>query len=819
VLGRTTALVKEGDGKRGLFDSSIPLQGVTPDGQSALLDLHLTKHGSSWDPISAPGGLRLPDSAAGDASFSSLGISVHVAGAADASAQIVAGKAFYPNVAKDTDLILRPTPDGVEVSLVLRSPDSPGEISLVFGLPAGDTLQNSGALDTSPAPAGTTEVMRGARRALSITPSKAVDAQGKAVPVTTEVKGSDKLVLHVAAPADAAWPVLVDPTLGVYDPYGQNQPVSFFNGDWGFYTDYSPSTWVGYHWGSQNNALNLYAFNGYYRAYADWGEYVRYSRPGAYIYRVDEFNASNQPYIDPASGAPVSEVYEGIYDVTDNRWADGGWWDGGSSGGGAVRNLYGNFYSDVGTICAYESNYGCSYNAPIPQGAPNTSANAAVFGMNFPGNYYIPVGTLSSAALGNAATLSSDTQTPSLSVSHSNPPSSAYVNSYNDTLTMHSQLPGGLGMGTQVVSGNGLVASTNSAGQASLSVSNNCNGQFNSCPLTEDASVTYGLGPSTPDGPLTMTAAARDLVGNRDPGQDQHWQVNVDRTAPQVSLGALPRFASQTLNLTGHAVDTPGRGATQSSGLRGGSASFQATDSAGNSYTLCSNLTPDANGNVSCPWDTTSDTYPDDTYQVTLMVGDNAGNTGSATGSTIVDNTSPNIDTSGELDEASQEPRLTTDTPTLDVPRPTTTTQARRRPGSRASRSRSTGRISIPLSTPSPKRGHVTAARWSTTSSLTPPRLVTGRTPSTCWPPTFRAPCRITRGRLPSIALHRSLPVQIRPLILRAVSQIHRRAWPGRRARRERPRPRPRWARSSAATRRWPPPSSTCQAPWRPPTR
>lgn len=621
VLNRTSALVSDGAGKRGVLDSSVPLEGQTPGGQSALLDLRLARDGSSWVPNSALGGLRLPDNATGEASFSSLGISVHVAGAAHASAQIVQGKAFYPNVAKDTDLVLRPTPTGVEVSLVLRSPASPTDISLVFSLPAGDTVRNSGPLDASPTPVGTTEVMQGAKRALSITPSTAVDAQGKEVPVTSTIGGSDRLVLHVGATHDVAWPVLVDPTMGVYDPYGQNTPA-LFSSQWQFYSNNA-----GYSADTHSNALFVYDNGGHTYNYADYGEWVRYARPGAFIYRVDETNASSGPYYDLLYyHGPTTQAYEGIYDFINYKWAAGSWSDtNGSSGSPAIRGLTGKFYSDVGTICVP----GCSHLSSVPQGSPTASPNAAVFGTNFLyNNYALPSGAQGWVALGDAATLSSDNQVPSLSVSHSNPPPSGWVNSYNDTVSMHSQLPGGLGMGTQAVSGTGLVASTNSAGQASLAVSANCNGQYSSCPLNQDASVTYGLGANTPDGTLPITGAATDLVGNHDPHQDQAWQINVDRKPPTGQLNPLAGNGGGVISVSGQGSDPPASGANGSSGFAGAVVQVQKSDGTVQYPCGTTPIAPtDSNGDFTCNWDTADGGFPNGSYAVTVTLSDNAKNT------------------------------------------------------------------------------------------------------------------------------------------------------------------------------------------------
>lgn len=518
-LSSTSVVVGSKSGRQGLMQGTVPLMGLTPAGKQAPLNLSVREHGAQLLPDSGLGGFQLPVLASGQADLKAAGIGVRLAGASDAPAQLVSGKALYANVSTDSDLLLSLAPAGIEISVVLRSPASHRDLPLQFSLPAGDELRATGSLDLPAQPAGGAAIVNAAgQRVAYVTPAVAIDALGAQWPVTAQLQGTDRLVLHVGGGKNVAYPVMVDPTVGVGDPYGQSASESWSDGTWTSLTYYSPSTWSGFHFGTQNNALNVFAFNGSYQAWSTWGDFYRNAAPGAYIYDVSFFNASNIPYVDPGSGQPVSEMYEGIYDAVDGRWSDGGWSD--SSNGtsltagngqqGAVRNVYGTTYGDVATVCAYENYYGCSIQAPIPQGSPTTPNNSAVFGLNFNRNYYIPPNTLSQGAVGDVETFSTDSQTPTLSVSHSNPPS-GWVSSYSDTVTMNSTLPGGLGMGTQTVSSPGLVATTNSAGQASPSVTVPCSGQAsNTCPLTQNSSVTYNLS-QAPEGTDTVTASATDL--------------------------------------------------------------------------------------------------------------------------------------------------------------------------------------------------------------------------------------------------------------------------------------------------------------------
>ena len=148
-------------------------------------------------------------------------------------ATVVAGEAaVYANTAPATDSVVRPTATGVETFTQLRDPGAPAttryRVALagdehLTALPEGgvgvvaDSAVLAGAPGGSPAGGAPGETTVGMLLAgdppvvAAAGPPTARDAAGRAVPVAYAIEG-DTLAVTVAAPADAAYPVTVDPS-------------------------------------------------------------------------------------------------------------------------------------------------------------------------------------------------------------------------------------------------------------------------------------------------------------------------------------------------------------------------------------------------------------------------------------------------------------------------------------------------------------------------------------------------------------------------------------------------------------------------------
>src|SRR4029077_4120387 len=110
--------------------------------------------------------------------------------------------AFYPEVSKDSDLIVTPTPQGVETMVDLRSPEAPTETTYELALPSGAELQADGQ--------GGAEVVEAGQTTVVIPAPTAIDAAGNAVATELSV-AADALTVTVKPIPSTAFPALVDP--------------------------------------------------------------------------------------------------------------------------------------------------------------------------------------------------------------------------------------------------------------------------------------------------------------------------------------------------------------------------------------------------------------------------------------------------------------------------------------------------------------------------------------------------------------------------------------------------------------------------------
>ncbi len=436
-------------------------------------------------------------------------------------------QAFYANVARDTDLVLKPVPNGGELSLVLRSPASPADVRLDFGLPAGASLRVVDDTATH-APVGSVEVVKGAKRIALIPPAVAVDALGKSLPVSYSVRGSRRLVMHVQNTAGAAWPVIVDPTVGIGEIYGQGNGTQAEGWPrWGYYQPVGSAIY-GY---IQGGAIYASAPAGYWYS-GQYGEWIRSALPNSFIYFYQAYNSTTVP---PGSNPYLSHDFAGVYSSAANNWETGSWTSPTANTGASGYVLRYNSGPVGGDITNY---YVHSSNTIATDIADN---NSAAFGLQF-----TATGSFGSAfaGMGNAVIYSSEYHPPTLNPpSHTQPVPAGWVSSYTDTPSFHAQ-DTGLGMGT--------IKTTYADGSAA-SAGNNCTAQYSSpCSLAQDATApAYGDGTSRPlpEGIDTLSASATDIVGNHNAGQDKNWQVKIDRTPPSAGASG-PLYDDR--NLPGH---------------------------------------------------------------------------------------------------------------------------------------------------------------------------------------------------------------------------------------------------------------------------
>jgi VCBS repeat protein len=543
-LNDRTAVIREPSGHGSVVESSLPLRGKSPSGKTGPVDLALVDAGgSAYAPKSTAVPIRIPKNSGDALRFPNQSFGISLAGAHSQPAALSSNNALYANVLPDADLVLGPQPTGAELSIVLRSPAAPASIPLRFDLSGGQKLELVTG-DGSDLPQGSAELVDGGKRVAAIPPAAAADAQGRSVPVSYRLDG-DQLVIQVDTSADLAYPILVDPPIGVYDSNGTSAGAGTPGYTWPNWTPTVSSNATFSYCNNQpsnpnkpfyfcQGSLTGTSFDGgplfikgnttYSYAGTEWGEWFKpaHADPDGnkYIY-ITQFHAASVGH-QPNH----SMFYVGIFSAVTFNWENPGWVE--DQTGKHVNTTSEAYYqSSTATPNTYYAKAGTTAQ-PDDNIAPG---NVPVFGLSIisPGTTGTPLPYMS---VSGGATISSEKYAPTLDApTHTTAPPSGWVQSYSDTMGVTAQ-DHGFGMGSINASGPGLSASTQACSQNGGPTGEQ-NLYDSPCTLTLTmANKSY----TAPEGINTYTASATDLVGNHDSTHDQTWQVKVDNSAPTMQL-------------------------------------------------------------------------------------------------------------------------------------------------------------------------------------------------------------------------------------------------------------------------------------------
>jgi RHS repeat-associated protein len=235
-------------GKHGVIESGEPIAIETSPGQHEPLDLSLSEVGGAFQPARSGVDVRIPKQLADGVQVTGSGVSLtpvdeHGSALGGSEGVIDGATVLYANTQTDADTVVKPLTNGFEEDTLLRSVDSPSELSFRVGLPAGATLVS--AKDDS----GAMEVVDEGAVIASVAPPSARDAEGTVVPVSMSVSG-DVLTVNVDQHAGSyRYPIDVDPTVtdsafesGLYNGYDEswlfyNGSGSQFGGAWETFED------------------------------------------------------------------------------------------------------------------------------------------------------------------------------------------------------------------------------------------------------------------------------------------------------------------------------------------------------------------------------------------------------------------------------------------------------------------------------------------------------------------------------------------------------------------------------------------------------
>jgi RHS repeat-associated protein len=197
-------------GQAVLLESTLPLRAENDAGEEEVVDLGLEHSEGELQPSNPLAEVGIPQQIGEEISLPGPEVSIAAAGApqgvpaTDAEGQF----AFYPEVAEDTDLIVAPTPRGVETLTDIRSADAPMETTYELALPSGAELR--------PTSAGGAEVVEADHPTVLIPAPTAIDAAGD--PVQTELSVSAGSITVKTTPSlSTAFPILVDPSYVLTD--------------------------------------------------------------------------------------------------------------------------------------------------------------------------------------------------------------------------------------------------------------------------------------------------------------------------------------------------------------------------------------------------------------------------------------------------------------------------------------------------------------------------------------------------------------------------------------------------------------------------
>jgi RHS repeat-associated protein len=230
-FGSSTVQVTNGDGSHGVMVSSLPLDGTTPSGSSAPLNLNLSNDGAGgyW-PDSSLVPVTLPMASTGQVFFPQDSLGLSFSSGAAVTGQQQGGTVFYPNVGSsgsDTDVVASADPHGAEITYVLRSAQSPQTQTITFSLPSGWSLA---ALPLDP---NTIQVKDAAGTVQgTLLAPVATDAQGQPVAANYMIQNGNQVVLSVADQGgNYDFPIMVDPTFTITtsNPTGSSSSTNMFD--------------------------------------------------------------------------------------------------------------------------------------------------------------------------------------------------------------------------------------------------------------------------------------------------------------------------------------------------------------------------------------------------------------------------------------------------------------------------------------------------------------------------------------------------------------------------------------------------------------
>jgi len=233
----------------GLLSSTLPLRAENEAGEKEVVDLDLEQDGDRLSPENPLVDVGIPAEIEEGISFPEIGIHIDLGSGnlERGASEVGEATAFYPNVRAQTDVAVTAVPTGVETYTQLRSPEAPRQEVFELTLPEDSSLVSTDS-------GGAKVVAADGKTLLSVPTPWAIDAQGDQVPTELATDGTS-ITITAEPPADAAFPILVDP---VFEVYTISSATSRGAQDW------RPWIQQGFNatWGSPSSGMDVIAFGG-----------------------------------------------------------------------------------------------------------------------------------------------------------------------------------------------------------------------------------------------------------------------------------------------------------------------------------------------------------------------------------------------------------------------------------------------------------------------------------------------------------------------------------------------------------------------------
>ncbi len=315
-----------------LMESTVPLRVEGASGENETVELSLDRSDGELQPENPLVEVNVPDELGDGVELPETGVTINLQGADEAIApsNVEGSAAFYPNVDKNTDLVVAPTPTGVETLTQVRSADAVAPQVFDLSLPTNATLEETKE-------GGALIVKGGGTPLVEVAPPDAIDASGTSIPVEMEVEGSS-LILTPEPPASTKFPILIDPLYQTYKwEAGKPQSgIHFSNTGQEEWTPQNASAYYEYPWcnpcqpyktsDAMEPSVGLAVYSGWYQVkkgeHAAWIYTVpRYfkdpgEKPTSFINNLTFTGLTqwaNSPYHDPY-------LEGGLWDIFKNEW-------------------------------------------------------------------------------------------------------------------------------------------------------------------------------------------------------------------------------------------------------------------------------------------------------------------------------------------------------------------------------------------------------------------------------------------------------------------------------------------------------------------